>query len=297
MEKKLLRNLGPFLGLSLFTAALWVIHRELEGYHYHDIVNQLRLLPPLQVLTASFLTVLNYFIMTGYDLLALRYINLHLAFRRIAEASFIGYAFSNSIGLSMLAGGSVRYRLYSSWGLSSENITKIVAFCTMTLWMGLFVTGGIVFVLEPMTLPGSIHLPFASSRPVGLFFILLMASGLVWSYLRKDSLKIAGWEFPVPTIRILICQIAVASLDWVLAGTVLYALFPSSADISFMRFIGIYLLAQTAGLVSQVPGGLGVFETVVIVLLSKDIPAATILSALRLSLDNGYQGLPRMSFP
>ncbi len=280
MYKKFLHNLGPLLGLLLFTVALWVIHHELEEYHYHDIINQLKSLPARQVLIASALTVLNYFIMTGYDLLALRYINYHLAFRRIAAASFIGYAFSNSIGLSMLAGGSVRYRLYSAWGLSAGDITKIVAFCTMTLWMGLFVIGGFVFVLEPVTVPGSLHLPFVSTFPVGLFFILIMALCLVWSYFRKDPLKIAGWEFPIPATRILLLQIAVASLDWVLAGSVLYSLLPSSAEISFIRFIGIYLLAQTAGLVSQVPGGLGVFETVVIVFLSKDVPAATILSAL-----------------
>lgn len=280
MEKKFVRSLGPLLGFSLFTAALWVIHHELEEYHYHDIVNQLRSLPARQVLVASALTVLNFFIMTGYDLLALRYINYHLAFRRIAAASFIGYAFSNSIGLSMLAGGSVRYRLYSAWGLSAEDITKVVAFCTTTLWMGLFVIGGIVFVSEPLTVPELLHLPFASTRPVGLFFILIMALCLGWSYFKKDPLKIAGWEFPIPAIRILLLQIAVASLDWALAGSVLYSLLPSSADISFMWFIGIYLLAQTAGLVSQVPGGLGVFETVVIVFLSKDIPAASILSAL-----------------
>jgi phosphatidylglycerol lysyltransferase len=280
MEKKFLRSLGPLLGLSLFTVALWVVHHELEEYHYHDIVNQLRSLASGQVLTASSLTVLNYFIMTGYDLLALRYINYHLAFRRIAAASFIGYAFSNSIGLSMLAGGSVRYRLYSAWGLSAEDITKVVAFCTMTLWMGLLAIGGIVFTLEPVAVPGPLHLPFTSARPVGLFFIIIMALFLVWSYFRKDPLKIAGWEFPVPTIKILLLQIAVASLDWAIAGSVLYSLLPSAADISFMWFIGIYLLAQTAGLVSQVPGGLGVFETVVIVLLSKDIPAAAILGAL-----------------
>ncbi|MBI5057422.1 MAG: bifunctional lysylphosphatidylglycerol flippase/synthetase MprF [Nitrospirae bacterium] len=280
MNKKLLSSLGPLFGLSLFAAALLVIHKELQEYHYHDIVLQFRAIPASQIFIGSALTVLNYLIMTGYDILALRYIGNPLQYKKIAFASFIGYAFSNNIGLSMLAGGSVRYRLYSAWGLSTEDITKVVAFCTLTLWMGLFMLGGIVFFLEPMSVPESVHLPFASVRLIGLFFLFLVAVYMLWGLLKKSPITIFGWEFPLPALRISLMQITIAFLDWALAGSVLYALLPSGADISLMKFTGIFLLAQTAGLVSQVPGGLGVFETVVIVLLSKDMPASGIFSAL-----------------
>jgi|GEM_PF-3025423 len=72
--------------------------------------------------------ILNYLIMTGYDFFALRYINRKFYYRKKALASFVGYAFSNNIGLSMLAGGSVRYRLYFYQAKRScqiENIGKI----------------------------------------------------------------------------------------------------------------------------------------------------------------------------
>jgi phosphatidylglycerol lysyltransferase len=280
MKKIFLHAVGPLAGLILFSIALWVLHHALKDYHYHDIARHLRELPVLTLLSAFGLTLLSYLIMSGYDLLALRYIHHQLPYRKIAAASFIGYAFSNNIGLSMLAGGSVRYRLYSAWGLSVEEITKVVLFCSLTLWLGFFTLGGIVFLFEPMLTPKALHLPFVSVRPIGMIFIFLVGGYLSWSLFRKKPLKIRYWEFPLPSFRIFVVQIAVASLDWTLAGSILYILLPSPSGLSYLGFLGIYLLAQTAGLVSQVPGGLGVFETIILLLLTPYFPASAVFGSL-----------------
>lgn len=218
--------------------------------------------------------------MTGYDILALQYIKHPLLYRKTALASFIGCAFSNNIGLSMLAGSSVRYRLYSAWGLSVEDITKVVAFCSLTLWMGFLAVGGIIFLLEPIIAPEQLHLPFSSVRFLGLIFLLLVGSCFLWSLLRKRPIRIFEWEVSLPSFSTFLIQIAVSSLDWLLAGGVLFALMPSDANVSFTRFTGIYLIAQTAGLLSQVPGGLGVFDTVIIMLLSQYLSAPALLGSL-----------------
>jgi phosphatidylglycerol lysyltransferase len=280
MKKKFVHAIGPLVGLVLFSIALWLLHRALKDYHYHDIARNLSELPLLHLLIAFGLTLLNYLIMSGYDLLALRYINHQLQYPKIAIASFIGYAFSNNIGLSMLAGGSVRFRLYSAWGLSVEEITKVVVFCSLTLWLGFLSLGGIFFLLEPLVIPKALHFPFASVRPIGMIFIFLVGGYLSWSLFRKRPFKIRYWEFPVPSFRISLIQIAVASLDWALAGIILYVLLPSTSELSFSGFLGIYLLAQTAGLVSQVPGGLGVFETVILLLLTPYLPASAVFGSL-----------------
>jgi phosphatidylglycerol lysyltransferase len=280
MKKRLLLSLGPLFGLFLFTLALWVIHNELKEYHYHEIVNQLLALPAPGIFFATGFTILSYLIMTGYDILALQYIKNPLPYRKIALASFIGYAFSNNIGFSMLAGSSVRYRLYSAWGLSAEDITKVVAFCSLTLWMGFLTLGGVIFLLEPMLAPERLHLPFSSVRFLGFVFLLLVGGYLLWSVLRKRPIRVFEWEVVLPSFRIFLVQIAVASLDWILAGSVLYALIPAAANVSFMKFMGIYLLAQTAGLLSQIPAGIGVFETVVIMFLSQNLSAPALLGSL-----------------
>ncbi len=280
MGTRTFQKFYPFFGLLLFAIALMVLHHELRIYHLHDILRHLKAIPAFRLLLALVLTSASYVIMTAYDALALKYIQHPLSYGRIALASFIGYAFSNNIGLSMIAGGSVRYRLYSSWGLSVLDITKVVAFCALSLWIGFFTLGGIVFVLEPMAIPEALHLPFVSARPLGVLFLTL-----VWIYLflilfRKRPLKFRDWEFALPSSRLVISQLAVALLDWTLAGMVLYVLLPHSFSLSWSGFLGVFLLAQLAGLASQLPGGLGVFETVVVLLLSPKVPSSQVMGSL-----------------
>ena len=207
MGKKFFHNFGPLFGIFLFAVALWVLHHELREYHYHDVVRHLVEIPAHRLLPALAFTILNYLIMTGYDTLALRYIRHPIAYGKIALTSFIGYAFSNNIGLSMIAGASVCYRLYSAWGLSALETTKVIIFCSLTIWLGFFTIGGIVFLFEPVVIPEALHLPFASVHYLGIIFIMLVVGYLLWSVLRKKPLKIREWEFPLPSTRLSLIQI------------------------------------------------------------------------------------------
>ena len=280
IKTKLLHSLGSLFGTFLFVLALWVLHTELKTYHLHDILRNIRALPAHRVHLAFLLTVLSYLIMTGYDTLALRYIKRPLGYAKTAIASFIGYSFSNNIGLSMLAGGSIRFRLYTTWGLSVWEITKVIFFCTATLWLGFLTLAGVIFIMEPLAIPHALHIPFASVRTLGVVALIPVGAFLIGSFLRKEPLKIRDWEFTIPSIKLLGSQMIVALLDWFVAGCVLYVLLPAAPHLSFPTVLGIFLLGQLAGLASQVPGGLGVFETVVLFLLSPTLPASTIIGSL-----------------
>jgi len=286
MKTKFLHILGPFLGLLLFTIALGVLYHQLRTYHLHDILHHLHNLPGQALLVALLLTVLSYFIMTGYDVLALRYISHPISYGKTALASFLGYAFSNNIGFSMIAGASVRYRLYTAWGLTAFEITQVVGFCILTLWLGFFALGGVVFLFEPLTLPGELHLPFSSAHILGGVLLAIAAGFVLWSLIMRKPVRIRDWGFAPPSPGLLLGQITVASLDWLIAGSVLYILMPSRPEMSYPAFIGVFMAAQLAGLISQVPGGLGVFETAVILLLSPIYPATEIIGSLL-----AYRGL------
>ena len=280
MRKIFFHSLGPLLSLILFSVAVWVLHHQLKVYHFSEILQHLHGVPFHRLLLAIFLTSVNYVIMTGYDVLALRYVRHSLSYAKTALASFIAYAFSNNIGLSMLAGASVRYRLYSAWGLTAFEVTKVVAFCTVTLWLGFFVVSGLVFSFESLAVPKALHLPFMSVQPVGVILVGLVGVYLLVALLRKRPIRIRDWEFQLPSIRLSLVQIGVACLDWIMAGTVLYVLMPQPLDLSFFAFLGIYMLAQLAGLISQIPGGLGVFEMVALLLLTPFLPRSQVFGIL-----------------
>jgi phosphatidylglycerol lysyltransferase len=59
-----------------------------------------------------------------------------------------------------------------------------------------------------------------------------------------------------------------------LVAGVLYVLLPSHQGLTLPAFFSIYLLALVAGLISHVPGGLGVFEIVFLALLPKEMLGA-----------------------
>jgi uncharacterized membrane protein YbhN (UPF0104 family) len=281
MKRKLFRVLGSLFGLLLFGAALWILHRQLRAHSLQDILRTLREIPFRQVVLCLALTCLNYVMMTGYDFLAVRYLGRGVHYRRIAMASFISFAFSVNMGLGTVAGGSVRYRLYSAWGLTALEITKLVAFCSATLVLGFLALAGLVFLLEPMVVPRALHLPFSSVRPIGVIFLAFVAAYLIWNLGRKKGpLRIRNWEFDLPSPGLLVAQVTLASLEWAIGGSALYALLPADPDLSFPGFLGIYLLALWAGMASQVPGGLGVFETLAVLLLTPILPATESLGPL-----------------
>ncbi|HWR02590.1 MAG TPA: bifunctional lysylphosphatidylglycerol flippase/synthetase MprF [Humidesulfovibrio sp.] len=284
MSGELMRRLKPYLGpalaLGLLAAAAWALQAQLAEYNLQDITDMLLKEKDRDILLAFGLTAVNFIVLAGYDILALNYIGHPLAPYRAVLASFAGNAFSNTIGLSTLAGSSVRYRLYSSWGLTPGEIAKIVVFTTLTLWLGLFSIGGIIFTVKPLPLPTWITLPFHTTRPLGL---ILLAAPLAYLYaaLRKETpWRIGKLTLLLPKFRSALLQVAVASLDWALAAAVLYALLPPWANVNFPLVLGAFLLGQIAGLISQVPGGLGVFESCLLFLLTPRIPAPALFAAL-----------------
>ena len=279
MRALLARFARPLIGLALFVAALWVLHQALTEYRYQDVATYLRALPPSQWAAALLATALSYLVTTGYDWLALRYIRRPLPWPKVGFAALLSYAFSNSVGLSVLTSGSLRYRLYSSWGLTAVDIARIVLFTTLTLWLGILTVGGAVLALDPLDL-GAISYLALDHRLLGLLLLILPIAYLLLGALRRQPLKLRSWELPMVRPRLALPQLAVGALDWVMASVVLYALLPAAATIGFGQLLGVFLVAQIVGLISHVPGGLGVFESLVLLLLQDRLPAADLLGAL-----------------
>jgi phosphatidylglycerol lysyltransferase len=273
VARDLLRKAAPFITVLLFAGALWLLHRQLEGFRYRDVMLFLRGLPRARVWLAVLCTALGYAAMTGYDALAFRNIRVPLPYRKIALASFAGYAFSNSLGFALLTGTPVRARLYSGWGLSATQVTKVVVFCFLTFWLGFITLGGAAFLLEPLPLPHGFSFNLATSRPLGFLFLSLAVVYVALAARRRQPLLVRGIELPLPGLRLALAQIALSCLDWGLAAAALYALLPNHEDLSFPRLLAVFLLAQLAGVASQVPGGLGVLEASILYLLTRLTPA------------------------
>lgn len=289
--KKLTRVAPILLSLLLFGISLWAITQELRNYDLQDIINNLTTIPRPYLILAIALTLVNYILFTGYDILAIYHLRQSLPYRRAALVAIVSYAISNSVGFALLSGSAIRYRFYSAWGFSAAKIAQIIAFCNLSFWLGFFAVGGVIFALQPIATPELLRIPFESVRPVGYIFLGIIAAYLLWSGLSQKPLKIKKLEFPHLPVKLSLIQIALTSLDWMLAAAVLYVLLPVPKNLSYFSFFGIYLLGQLAGIISNVPGGLGVFETVLVLLLAPVISPDRLLGVL-LAYRGVYYFLP-----
>ncbi|MBW4506322.1 MAG: flippase-like domain-containing protein [Scytonematopsis contorta HA4267-MV1] len=278
MLKKL--PLSSIFGLLLLALSIWAITNQLGEYNYRDVLNSLKAIPTQRLSLAIWLTALGYLVMILYDILGFYYIGHSLTWSKIAFTNFISSVFSNTIGFALLTGTAIRYRFYKSWGVSPLGIAQIIAFANFTFWLGMFAVAGLMFLLNPLKIPTQLNLPFSTVRPLGVFFLILVAAYLLGSIFIKQPFRVRESEFRFPSFKISLAQIAVSSLDWLLAAGILYVVLPGNASLSYLDFLGIYLLAMFAGVVSNVPGGLGVFETVILLLLRDKIPAPEILGSM-----------------
>ena len=277
-RSKVIQTVSILLVLLLFYAALWVLHKEVRTSQLEDVIRYLRQIPGWNLLLALLATAGSYFALTFYDALGLRHIHKPLSYARTALTSFISYTFSHNIGMAPLTGGGIRYRLYSAWGLTAGEAANVLVICGMTFWIGFLTMGGIFFFLNPPELPASVHIPFNSVFLMGVLCLLVITAYLFSALFFKKTIKIFRWKFPTPSISIALSQLVVGSLDWTCSGAALYLLLPPNT-LSFPSFMAIYMLAQIAGFASQVPGGLGILETIVIALLSPILPATDVLAA------------------
>ena len=223
------------------------------------------------------LTALNYAALTGYDLLAFAYIGKTLPRAHIALASFLAYAISNNIGFAMLSGASVRYRFYTRWGVTAQELSRIVFSYSVTFWLGLLGLGGLSFVVSPL----------AAARELPAHGLLLLVAWLLMLSRRRIC-----WR---PSFDGGHCVSGASScrcrrrdrpgsgadlghrVDAGRSGAVRVVAVERPVLSPVPRCLPMAILL---GMASHVPGGVGVFEGLMVLLLKPYLTSGQLLPAL-----------------
>jgi uncharacterized membrane protein YbhN (UPF0104 family) len=274
MNSKLLDRVAVIATVVIFCAALVVLYREFSSVSPGEVVLRLARLPASQIYAAIGLTAASYLLLTGYDFLALRYVARRLRPRDVLFVSFTAFAFSNGIGLQLLSGGSMRYRLYSGLGLAPVEIGEIVAFCTFTYALGVITVGGLVATFNPAGVAAVTRLPQPLVLAAGIGLAALSLGYVIVAAVWHKPVALGRYRLRPPSLGLAIAQVVLASVDAVLAGSVMYALMPAEFGFTFVSFLNVYIIAATASVLSLVPGGLGVFEAVVAMMTAPTARAA-----------------------
>jgi len=275
-----LRRAAPRIAVAiLFVLALFALRRLLGEVRYADVIAELRSLHPGAVAIAFAATAASYLALNGYDWSALRYVGRDVPWHRMALASFCGFALGNTIGLGVVSGGAVRYRIYSAAGLDPGEIARIVLFCGVSFALGIVAVGLGAAIVAPQAVSPLLHVSAASLRITAIALFVGAAALLITGSRRGKILSTGRWSFRLPALPLLGAQLLFSTADILCAGVALYALLPAGR-IPFEPFIAFFAVAVAAGVLSNVPGGLGVFEGVLLLSLRHYLPSGPIAAAL-----------------
>ena len=258
------RLLTSLLGIILCAAAAWAVHRVFHEHSLNDIMVEFQTRSPVQLVFAFLTMISSYIVLTGYDLLGLHYIHKQVPKPRAMLTSFLGYSFANNLGF--LGGAGLRLRRYLVLGLSPLDVGKLVAFSAITFWIGFSFLGGLLFLLSPPPPPKG-WLTHDVLQMIGIGLMAVVIVYLLQSHRTFRDLEFRGRTFVLPDLPTRIAQIAISSCDWLLASATLYFVLPSDFHVAFPVFAATFLCAQMLGLASNVPGGVGVFESILVYML------------------------------
>ena len=280
LSRRYLSHLPALLGLLLLVGAIYVVQKEFRHLKLKDIGDALRAIPESALLFSFVWTVLSYFILTFYDRLGTIYAGHKVSYGRVAFASFCAYSLAHNLGFAAVSGAAVRYRLYAHWGLTPFQIGKTVAFCSLTFALGGLVLGGAILFIEPTTIPyfGQ-RFPVIALHGIGALLWAIVIGYIVLSRV-VGSFSVRGHDIELPKWRMALVQVALATVDVAVTATIFYALLPDAPGLTWAIFLGVYVASYTAGLAANLPGGIGVFDTVMLVGLVPYVDAPHIVGAI-----------------
>lgn len=281
LGKKLVAYIGTFLSVIIVCVALWVMYDTLHSIRLKDVIASLHQLSLSSILLGFLFTSLSYFTVTGYDVVALNHIRRRVPYPRIALSAFLASTFGNNIGFAILTGTSIRYRIYSHAGLSALDVAGVSTMCALTTILGMsFVFSMSTLLLSDEIPRTGIPIPLSMMQAVGGVVLAVITIYLLVSAYRPLTLKTSTWSLKLPSAITTLIQIMLATTNLSLIATLIYVLLPAATDVHYIAFMSVFALALIAGSASNVPGGIGVFESVILLGLPEIPPAALLGSIL-----------------
>ena len=267
-ERVGLHGLGFILSLAVIAFAAVVLYRMLHDLKLSDVTEALAQKDPRHVLAGFLLVAAAYLTLTFYDWFALRTIGKdHVPYRVAALAGFCSYSIGHNVGFTVFTGGSVRYRIYSAWGLGAIDVAKICFVAGLTFWLGNIAVLGLGITLHPEAATAVDQLPPAINRLIGLAALAALAGYITWVSLAPRKIGRSTWFVTLPRGRSTLVQVGIGILDLTLCAAAMYMLMPSTPYIDPVSLAVIFVTATLLGFASHAPGGLGVFDAALLVAL------------------------------
>jgi uncharacterized membrane protein YbhN (UPF0104 family) len=263
-----LSRIGLVLSLSIIAVAVVVLYHILREIDPEELIDAIEATNWRTLLIAGLFVAAGYLTLTFYDLFALRTIGRsEVPYRVAALAGFTSYSVGHNVGASVFSGGAVRYRIYSGWGLSVIEVTKICFVAGLTFWLGNATVLGLGILQAPQAARALDQLPLWTNRMLAIIILALLAAYVAWVWVKPRVIGREGWQVTLPGGPLTLLQIAIGIVDLACCAAAMYMLAPDEPNVGFVTVAVIFVAATLLGFASHAPGGLGVFDAAMLVAL------------------------------
>jgi hypothetical protein len=264
-------RLGIALSVAILVIAGVVLYRMLRGLALDEVFAALRATPVHSVVLAGLCVAAAYGTLTFYDLFALRTIGKsHVPYRIAALSGFTSYSVGHNVGITVLTGGAVRYRIYSVWGLTVIDVAKICFVAGLTFWLGNATVLGLGIALEPGAASAIDQLPPWLNRIIAAAMLAMLAAYVAWVWNKPRVIGKDNWEVTLPGGPLTLVQILIGIADLGFCSLAMYLLLPAEPHSTFVPIAVIFVSATLLGFASAAPGGIGVFDVAMLVALLRE---------------------------
>ncbi len=280
--KRLMHYLWPIIGIGAVVFSLWLLVGQLRDISLAQVETAFGAISGSRWILAIASTLVAYMALAWYDRIALLHLGFKLSWTFISAVSFTTYALSHNIGMTMFSGAMVRYRAYSTKGLTIGDVGVLVVFCSFTFALGTALLGGLVLLYEPEIVRPLLPVAMLDDglmRIIGAVMLLAVLLYVGGSALRLKPLVIGTFKVVYPRLNITARQLVAGPLELMGAAGIIYFALPVDHNPGFLIILGIFLASFSAALLSHAPGGIGVLEFVFIKALPT-VPPADMLAAL-----------------
>lgn len=281
MTRKRIRFwLGTAITVAIMAMAFVALSRILQEVTFADVATAMRAIDVWRFATAAALTALCYLSLSMYDWIALRTIGWDLGWPRAIVGSIAAYALSHNLGMAAITASVARWRIYGRNGVPMMDIAKIVLIAGVTFWLGvLLVMGACLIAIPDMLSMHGFHLDYWMQAGMGLVLIYLDGLYLLHVWRGNRTIGIGRASLPLPGMRDALIQNATGIVEMLLTGAIIWILIPSLGPEAYTTVLIAYVTAFVLVLITHAPGGAGVLEATILVMLP-GIAKAEVLSAL-----------------
>jgi uncharacterized membrane protein YbhN (UPF0104 family) len=260
------KGLLRFLPIPLLLLAGWVLWKELHGLDPNAVRHAMVQWGPGRSLASVVLAFVVYIFLAGNEQVALRWAGAKVPLIRGVRNAFIAFALANTLGFGFLVGGAFRANAYRRYGVGIGQVAQITAYGTLTFGLGVLALAGGLLLHARDQVYSQLNLePFVGRALGGLMWVGLCLYGTA-AALAPDRIRIFKFEFKPPRPGLVGIQILFGVAD-LMAGACVFWLLLGKGAPHYSDFLSAYIVSIMAGLLSGVPGGAGVFESVMLSLL------------------------------